>query len=55
MKFYVDYEEVTKEQAIELVGRKNVEEGIYMIEVKGRFKYMSNKDTSGHWFEIESE
>ena len=55
MSFYVDYEEVTKEQAIELVGSKNVDEGIYMVEVKGRYAWMTNQDTSGHWFEVKSE
>ena len=51
MSFYVDYEEVTKEQAIELVGSKNVDEGIYMVEVKGRYAWMTNQDTSGHCFQ----
>lgn len=55
MKFYVDYEEVTKEQAIEMVGRENVEEGIYRITVKKRFGYMSNSGTSGHMFEVKCE
>lgn len=49
MKFYINFEEVTKEEAIEKVGLELVNEGIE--NAKRNDKFVTN--IPGFWFEVE--
>ena len=49
MKFYINFEEVTKEEAIEKVGFELVNEGIEKIKINDKFA----TNIPGFWFEVE--